>query len=71
MNNSFENIHFGDKFSFKRNMDKKNYEKKRLNDCYKIRATTVYKVVVKIHNKLKCQSVITISISWGFSDYWL
>ena len=30
MNDSFENIHFGDKFSFKRNMDKNFMKKKRL-----------------------------------------
>lgn len=71
MNDSFENIHFGDKFSFKRNMDKNFMKKKTRIECSEKRATTVYKVVVKIHNKLKCQSVITISISWGFSDYWL
>ena len=60
MNDSFRNIHFGDKFSFKRNMIK---NKKNMK-CYKKK--TVYKDVVKIQNILKCQSAITITISLGF-----
>ena len=42
MNDSFENIHFGDKFSFKRNMDKNFMKKKTRIECSEKRATTVF-----------------------------